>query len=454
MFVQSGLLDEALAGVRAAVDQALAVDLNASSSTEVLTFLVGLDIELNRLGAAERRVVAHADQRGIAGDAGSRSTRDLLVDVLRINPYEAKRRAEAAATFGPRISLQGEVLEPVVPVVAAAVETGEVSVEHGMVIAELLDQLPGDIEAEHGLAVQHFLLEQARHVYPKTLEQIAVRLRDTLDQDGAEERRRNVAATRSFRLIKHRDGSVSPGGRWTPALATLWQTILDPLTEPRTGEFGEPDTRTHGERMHDAMLEAGLRLTRSGELPDSGGTPTTITVTITLDQLREAAAAVRAGVPVPGVTTNAYGDLLPLDELMTLATEAELIPVVFDDLGGILAYGRLRRFAPPGLRRALAARDKGCAMPGCTRSASWTEAHHVREWALGGLTNADELVLLCQYDHATFAKRGWSIEMINGVPWFIPPPWLDPDQKPRRNHAHDHALVDIPMSLTPELEPV
>jgi hypothetical protein len=30
----------------------------------------------------------------------------------------------------------------------------------------------------------------------------------------------------------------------------------------------------------------------------------------------------------------------------------------------------------------------------------------------------------------------WTIHMTHGVPYFIPPPWRDPQQKPIRNHAH------------------
>jgi hypothetical protein len=154
-----------------------------------------------------------------------------------------------------------------------------------------------------------------------------------------------------------------------------------------------------------------------------------------------------------GTTTNAYGDLLPVSELAKLAVEAEIIPVVFDDLGGVVAYGRGRRLAPPSLRRALAARDKGCVLPGCSRPPSQTEAHHVVDWAKLGETNLDEMVLLCDYDHDTFEARGWTIEMINGVPWCTPPPWLDPEQRPRHNTAHDQMLVPIPEELTPSGEP-
>jgi hypothetical protein len=34
---------------------------------------------------------------------------------------------------------------------------------------------------------------------------------------------------------------------------------------------------------------------------------------------------------------------------------------------------------------------------------------------------------------------GWTGVMIHGTPHWIPPPWIDPDQTPRRNTIHDPA---------------
>ena len=62
----------------------------------------------------------------------------------------------------------------------------------------------------------------------------------------------------------------------------------------------------------------------------------------------------------------------------------------------LLELGRTTRTIPPGLRRALAARDGGCAAPGCDRPPAWTDAHHLQHWADGGPTDLSNLVLLCR----------------------------------------------------------
>ena len=57
-------------------------------------------------------------------------------------------------------------------------------------------------------------------------------------------------------------------------------------------------------------------------------------------------------------------------------------------------------------------------------------------WLHGGRTDIDNLVLLCGWHHREFERRGWLVRMSDGVPEWIPPPWLDPAQLPCRNTAH------------------
>jgi len=37
------------------------------------------------------------------------------------------------------------------------------------------------------------------------------------------------------------------------------------------------------------------------------------------------------------------------------------------------------------------------------------------------------------FHHDRIDAGGWSVHRREGVPWFTPPAWLDPDQRPRRN---------------------
>jgi hypothetical protein len=112
-----------------------------------------------------------------------------------------------------------------------------------------------------------------------------------------------------------------------------------------------------------------------------------------------------------------------------------VLPIVIDD-DGIHGYGHTRRCASPTQRLALTARDGGCSFPGCDVPAKWTQAHHIIEWWNHGPTDLDNLTLLCGHHHREHTKRGWTVSMINGHPWWTPPTWLDPHQQPRRNTLH------------------
>jgi hypothetical protein len=94
--------------------------------------------------------------------------------------------------------------------------------------------------------------------------------------------------------------------------------------------------------------------------------------------------------------------------------------------------GRTRRLANEDQTLALIARDQGCAFPGCRRPPEWTEKHHVRPWAKGGTTDVDEMCLLCDYHHDRI-DQGWTIDMRDGTPWFIPPAFIHPSRTPLRN---------------------
>jgi hypothetical protein len=62
-------------------------------------------------------------------------------------------------------------------------------------------------------------------------------------------------------------------------------------------------------------------------------------------------------------------------------------------------------------------------------------------WEQGGNTDIDNMALACDFHHDQRAWAGWRITMINGRPWAIPPPWIDPDQTAVRNTMHDLAPV-------------
>ncbi|WP_333782826.1 HNH endonuclease signature motif containing protein [Arthrobacter sp. H14] len=101
------------------------------------------------------------------------------------------------------------------------------------------------------------------------------------------------------------------------------------------------------------------------------------------------------------------------------------------------------------------ARDGGCAFPGCYMPAAWCEAHHIDYWSKNGATSTDNGLLACSFHHHLIHKEKWRIHVENGVPWFIPPQYVDPYQKPlrnhyfdRRHHTHGHHQPRLPLPAT------
>jgi hypothetical protein len=135
-----------------------------------------------------------------------------------------------------------------------------------------------------------------------------------------------------------------------------------------------------------------------------------------------------------GLASTSYGQQLTVDQALRLADQAAIAWIVHNSQGGILNYGTTQRLASPKQTLALIARDKGCAFPGCTSPPEWSERHHVIPWRDGGKTDLDNLCLLCDHHHDRIDTGGWQVSMRNGTPWFTPPAWLDPEQKPRQNN--------------------
>jgi hypothetical protein len=418
--------------LRDAVDALLDCDPGSLSGVEVARMLADVEVQRRRLEAVDQRLVAEVAQRGIAAEYARTSPVDLLVELLRITPREARARVGRADDLGPRRALTGEPLGPLFAATADAVRAGEVSAAQADVITGALDRVSQLGPAALPVA-EALLVEAARHQHAKELARTASVLLARLDPDGLEPGEEQLERRRGFSLAKLPDGSAIPRGRWTAELVALWEPILDALAAPHPGEDGIADQRSAAQRRHDAMAEAAGRLLRSGVLPPAGGAPVTVLAVTTVAEL-----AAGAGVAVTG-----HGEQLSIARLLAMSGEAQVLPVVCNQSGGIVAYGRGRRLASTGQRLALAARDRGCCFPGCNRPAAWTEVHHIRDWADGGGTDIDNLCLLCRFHHRYFARFGWEAVMIDGTPHWRPPAWLDPHRRPRRNTAHHLADFDF-----------
>ena len=83
---------------------------------------------------------------------------------------------------------------------------------------------------------------------------------------------------------------------------------------------------------------------------------------------------------------------------------------LLDKNGLTINVGRSQRFATDGQVQALlAVWGYQCAMPGCSHR-RFIEIHHLREWALGGRTDMDNLIPLCSSCHSQVSHGVITIE--------------------------------------------
>jgi hypothetical protein len=112
---------------------------------------------------------------------------------------------------------------------------------------------------------------------------------------------------------------------------------------------------------------------------------------------------------------------LPIDTVKRLACDGSVLTIVEDADGTPLDVGRKKRTVSTTLKRALWSRDRGCTFPGCGNK-RYVDAHHVRHWADGGETTADNLTLLCSYHHRLLHEGGFRIAIdANGDRYFQRP---------------------------------
>jgi Domain of unknown function (DUF222) len=403
--------------------------LDYFDDSQFVTVLQTFEQIRNRMPLVDHRLIADATTRNLPNVLTQGNMTRTLISVLRLSPGEAARRIRAADAVGDRSSMLGQPLPPTRPHLAAAQRAGEVSTEQVAIIERALAKVdhrgfdPADLDAGEQLLTDHALT-----FGPKQLRVLAERVVDAIDPDGTLPNEQLNADRRHVHLRQTRDGAWIGEFRLTGSLGAKLHALLGPLAKPRLDTAAEPsgataavDPRHHGQRMHDALEEICDRLLSSADQPGTGGTPATVIITIDWDDL-----LTRTGY---GMTSE--GTLIPTEEVLRLANQAEIVPTVMTATGAVLDLGRTRRIASRSQTYALIARDGGCSFPGCDRSPEWCERHHIREWIDGGETNLHNLTLLCRYHHHNFATCGWTCRInADGLPEWRPPRHVDRAQKP------------------------
>jgi hypothetical protein len=414
---------EALARVADGLSEGAARSAWALPDEDLLTALVQVHDLEQRLAAVRLGLVREIDGRGLAVKQGASSTAGWLWQRLRVGVATARRW----------VRLAGELdAAPLAPV-ADALAAGRMSVEQVRQVAAAVGDLPPGLDRDVVDRAVRVLVDAAEQFDPWALRRLGDRILAHVAPDVAEEaerrglveRERRAHTLRALTMCPDGSGSVTLRGRLDAEAAAVVSAALDPLAGPgRLAPARAPDARLPEQRRADALVEVCRLALHEGQLPDTGGDRPQMVVTVPYDV---AGGALGAG-------TLDTGARISPEAVRRLGCDARILPAVLDGGGVPLNLGRERRLFTGPLRRALVLRDGGCAFPGCDRPPRWCDGHHVVHWADGGDTSLGNAVLLCGSHHRLVHHHDWHVRIAaDGLPEFLPPAWIDPDRRPRRN---------------------
>jgi len=336
---------------------------------------------------------------------------------------------------------------------AAALTAGIISSRAGTTITTALDKVRHIPDPALIAEMEHNLTQTAIDNDHDFLTRIAHRWIDALDQDGTEPSEENLRHLAAGTLPT--TGGLRPQVMVTVGYRDLLNSIQTtanrgPRYAPKRNHTTNQPTDTDGWPPNGPQLLPGTWQTSDpdpGTAPDTWPTaePQFLTGTRPSTNITSinCSGTDLFATPLPGGPTGAttgsgtftYTGPVTASTIRKIACDADIIPILLGSQGRILDIGRTTRVFPPHIRKALNARDQGCAFPNCTIPAPWCEAHHITYWSQGGPTSTDNGVLLCTHHHLIH-KEQWNIHIKNGIPWFIPPPHIDPRQQPQQNHHH------------------
>ncbi|WP_261563421.1 HNH endonuclease signature motif containing protein, partial [Frankia tisae] len=423
------------------IGQALDMPGWSLSDPELDSAVLDCSVLLARLAALRLGLVREMHGRGSAQREGATSTAALLRTRLRIRPGEAQRLLALALAVDDDLTATGTTLT-----------AGTISIDQAFAIHTALRALPRGVDLTRRREAEALLLQCADTFDPADLALLGRHLRERLTDidtspggdspdpagnngegeggndhsgggnpdggnagDGATGD--DPASRRHLSLTDLSDGMTRISGELDAEGAALLRTALDSLAAPSPAIDGTLDPRSPARRRADALVELLHRALDASSVPVSGGVRPHLTITIPWATL--------VGRGGPAASTS-WGQPIPRSVLRRLACDAEVSRIVLNPDSVPLDVGRTERTVPADLRRALVARDRCCAFPGCNRPPSWCQAHHIRHWTDNGTTCLNNLVLACGWHHRFLHHHGWTVRLgADHRPEFLPPRWAD-----------------------------
>jgi Domain of unknown function (DUF222) len=482
---------------------ALTLESSSEASKDVLSMSDhGLVAVTEALAAVSKRVDAltarcaaglaqrspsEAGNQGLARRFGHSTPAGLIASVKGSRHTDAAKLVSLGEATEPRSTFTGERLAPKRPRVAEGLAAGELSVEAASVITAFLDRVEVRASVSDREWAEELLAARAPIVGVDGLHRLVKQLEARLDPDGVKPREDELRGERTLRIWEDAAGMINLRGRFDPATGAPIKVAIESLVgaelykarDAHAG-FGEScaasgtgaDAAGRGDAagLTDSAGRAELepceefattsdpalveRRTIAQMNADALADIARLAISTdddALPALRHAAVVARIDLADleanrGHATIDGIAQPVSAATARQLAASAGVIPVVCGGKGEVLDLGRDKRLFTKAQRLALAERDGGCAHPDCNRPIAFTQAHHIRWWTRHtGPTDLDNGVLLCSYHHHLLHDDGWGIFIRDNRAWFVPPPHIDPEQRPRPGNRSPH--LELPRSF-------
>jgi hypothetical protein len=430
----------AVTALAPAVDAVVGVPVTELFAVDLQERIAAVDRQVQRLSGWVSAATGelHSMTAGQVRVEGSESLRSVV-------GWLAEATSTSSGAAGSRVRTATALRS--LPLVVDAVLDGVLSQEQAAVLARLVGRVPQEGLAE--CEVQ--LVQVAAGRDPVQLAQwvrhlIATHCEPELEAQEAAGRERRFLQTRTEADGTVRGRFVLAGGDGEAVLAVL---------ESLSRRQGDTDERSAGQRRADALVEMADQVLRHGDLPDHGGARPQLSYVLPAEwAARQAdraacptcsscalhrpasladtvAAALPGGAGVPAeqaCATAAWTGPQTRPRLEALLCDARISRVLLDGAGQVRGLETLSDCVTPSQRRALAARDLGCAARGCTRPPAACDAHHLVGLAQGGPTTLSNLVLLCRRHHVLWHLGKIALVDLH-VPWHPDATGSDPPRE-------------------------
>ena len=331
----------------------------ASRLQELRAYIDDLELEFSSL-AAEFEKCDHWQLQG--SNSG--------LDWIRFHCHMTSKAAADRVAVG---KLRSDLAESV-----QAMRAGDVGFAHLMVMARTADAV-GEAFDERAL------LDVAQESSPGKFHYHCLHYRHAVNSEKYAAEQSGQVHARALHMSTSDDGTLYLTG----FLDTVGGAALRNALEPLARKSGPDDHRLRPQRLGDALVEYV-----------ESRTHVQMQVTSSLETLLDLAGAAGAeqefSLPISYKTAQRW------------ACDCSVTRVLLQD-SVVMDVGQAERTIRGPKRRALVARDQHCRWPGCERTASSCDGHHIVFWMHGGGDDLENLVLLCKRHHRLVHEGGWRL---------------------------------------------